>query len=136
MSKILKIDHLGIAVSNLEEAVKFYRDVLGLELEGFEDIPKQKVRVAMFRVGESRIELVEATSEDSAIYKYIKSRGEGLHHIALRVDDIRVFSREIAGKVDLIYKEPMDILGERLINFIHPKHSKGVMYELVERIKE
>lgn len=137
MPKILKIDHLGIAVKDLDEAVKFYRDILGLDLVKIEEVPEEKVRVAMFRVGESYIELLEGTSPDSAISKYIEKRGEGIHHIALRVDDIGGAVGELKDKVRLVYEQPKTVAGgERIITFIHPKSAHGVLLELVERKEE
>lgn len=137
MPKILKIDHLGIAVKNLDEAVKFYRDVLGLELVKIEEVPEEKVRIAMFKVGESYIELLEGTSPDSAISKYIEKKGEGIHHIALRVDNIEEAVKELKDKVRLVYEQPKTVAGgERIITFIHPKSAYGVLLELVERREE
>ncbi len=137
MVKILKIDHLGIAVKNLDEAVKLYKDILGLELVKVEEVPEEKVRIAMFKVGESYIELLEGTSPESAISKFIEKRGEGIHHIALRVDNIREAVKELKNKVKLVYEEPRTVAkGERTITFIHPKSAHGVLLELVERREE
>ena len=137
MPKILKIDHLGIAVKNLDESIKFYRDILGLELVKIEEVPEEKVRIAMFKVGESFIELLEGTSADSAISKYIEKKGEGIHHIALKVENIDEVISELKDKVRLIYEQPRIVAGgERRITFIHPKSAYGVLLELVERKEE
>lgn len=132
----MKLDHIGIAVKNLEEAVKFYRDVLGLELEGIEEVPEENVRVAMFRVGESHIELLQGTTQDSAINKFIEKRGEGIHHIAVRVDDVDRFAEALKNKGAVLVYEKSKLVskGSRKINFIHPRSTSGVLLELVERV--
>ncbi len=137
MVKIHKIDHLGIAVKNLDEAVKVYKDILGLELVKIEEVPEEKVRIAMFKVGESYIELLEGTSPDSTISKFIEKRGESIHHIALRVDNVGKAVEELKDKVRLVYEQPKVVAGgERIITFIHPKSTHGVLLELVERKEE
>lgn len=104
-----------------------------MELEGIEEIPAQKVRVAMFKVDETYIELLEATSNESVIYKFIEKRGEGVHHIALGVEDVAKATKELAGKgARVVYEEAQDV-GPRVINFIHPKSTHGVLLELVKR---
>ncbi len=137
MARVSKIDHLGIAVKNLEEAVKAYNEILGVEPVEIEDVPQEKVRVAMFKVGESYIELLEGTSPDSAISKYIEKRGEGIHHIAFRVENIEEAMNELKDKVRFVYDKPRAVSnGKRIINFIHPKSAHGVLIELVERKEE
>lgn len=133
----MKLDHIGIAVKNLEEAVKFYRDVLGLELEGIEEVPEENVKVAMFRVGETHIELLQGTTQESAISKFIEKRGEGIHHIAVRVDDVDKSVEDLKSKgAVLVYdKSKLVSRGSRKINFIHPKYTGGVLLELVERVR-
>lgn len=132
------LDHIGIAVKNLDEAVKFYRDVLGLELVKIEEVPEEKVRIAMFKVGASYIELLEAMDEGSAIAKFIEKRGEGIHHIAIGVDDVDALTKELVSKgVRVIYSEPKLVSGgARKINFIHPKSTRGVLLEIMERYEE
>ncbi len=132
----MRIDHIGIAVKNLEEAVKFYKDVLGLELEGIEEVPEENVRVAMFKVGETYIELLQGTTQDSAISKFIEKRGEGIHHIAIRVDDVDKSTEVLKNRgAVLVYdKARMVSRGSRKINFVHPKSTGGVLLELVERV--
>lgn len=137
MKQISKIDHLGIAVKNLEEAVKTYTEILGVKPVEIEDVPQEKVRVAMFKVGESYIELLEGMSPDSAISKYIEKRGEGIHHIAFRVKSIEEAMNELKDKVRFVYNKPQVVAkGKRIINFIHPKTAHGVLIELVERKEE
>lgn len=127
------IDHIGIAVKKLEDALEFYRDTLGLPVEGFEEVTEQKIKAAIIPLGESKIELVEATMEDSPIAKFIDSRGEGIHHIALRVTGIeKILAKLSAAGVRLIDKEPRIGVGGNKIAFIHPKDTNGVLLELCE----
>lgn len=131
----MKIDHIGIAVKNLDEAVKFYRDMLGLELVRIEEVPEEKVRIAMFKVGDAYIELLQGTDPESAVSKFIEKRGEGIHHIALHVDDVDARTEELRSKgVALTYDKPREVAhGERKINFIHPRSSFGVLLEIMTR---
>lgn len=133
----MKLDHIGIAVKNLDEAVKFYRDVLGLELEGVEEVPEESVKVAMFRVGDTHIELLQGTTPESAISKFIEKRGEGIHHIAVRVEDVdkSVEVLKSRGAVLVYDKSKLVSKGSRKINFVHPKSTGGVLLELVERVE-
>lgn len=127
------IDHIGIAVEGLEASVPFYRDMLGLEDLGREEVPSQKVRVAMFRVGEARIELLEPTSPDSPIAQFIEKRGQGVHHIAYSVRDASGTVRTLVEKgVEMIDREPRMGAGGSLIAFIHPKSSGRVLTEICE----
>lgn len=129
----MKIDHLGIATNGLDEALKFWRGALGLELKDTETVEEQKVRVAMLPVGESRIELLEPTSEDSPIAKFLQKRGAGIHHIAVRVDDIRdTLSRLKREGMRLIDEEPRIGAGGCLVAFVHPSSTNGVLLELVQ----
>lgn len=131
----MKIDHLGIATNSLDEALKFWRDALGLELKEIETVEDQKVKVAMLPVGEPRIELLEATSDDSPIAKFLQKRGAGIHHIAVRVDDIRAtLSRLKESGARLIDEEPRIGAGGCLIAFIHPSSANGVLLELVQEV--
>lgn len=130
----MKIDHLGIATRGISETIGFWRDALGLELVETEEVAEQRVRVAMLPLGESRIELLEPTSEDSPIAKFLEKRGPGIHHIAVRVDDIRsVLARLKAEGARLIDEEPRRGAGGSLIAFVHPSSSNGVLLELVEQ---
>jgi methylmalonyl-CoA/ethylmalonyl-CoA epimerase len=130
---IKKIDHVGIAVKNLEEAMKIWEG-LGLKVEEIEEVPDQKVRTAIIHVGESRIELLEPTAEDSPIAKFIAKRGEGIHHIALGVDNIEEHLAKLkeAG-YRLIDEQPRIGAGGAKIAFVHPKAVTGVLLELCER---
>ena len=130
-----KLDHIGIAVRNLDEAIKFYRDILGLNLVEVEEVPEEKVKIAMFKVGSVYIELLQGLSEDSAISKYIAKRGEGIHHIAIRVENVNALTKELKEKgIRVVYEEPKLVSGgKRKINFIHPKATHGVLLEILER---
>jgi methylmalonyl-CoA epimerase len=130
------LDHVGIAVANLSEALAFYRDTLGLEVEAPEDVASQRVRAHFIPAGESAIELLEATADDSPIAKYVAKRGPGLHHITLRVDDIRAaLSRLKAKGVRLIDQEPREGAHGSLVAFIHPSSAHGVLVELKEKVR-
>ena len=125
------LDHIGIAVGDLGEALKFYRDALGLEVEAPEEVASQRVRAHFIPVGESAIELLEATAEDSPIAKYIGKRGPGIHHITLRVDDIRAALARLKEKgVRLIDESPREGAHGSLVAFIHPASAHGVLVEL------
>jgi methylmalonyl-CoA epimerase len=128
-----KIDHLGIAVGNLEDAVNFYKENLELELLGYEEVKEQMVKVAMFKCGESRIELLEATSENSPIFKFIEKKGPGLHHTAIKTDDLEKELKKLEEKgVRLIDSKPRIGAGGHKIAFVHPKSTGGVLLELIE----
>jgi methylmalonyl-CoA/ethylmalonyl-CoA epimerase len=128
-----KISHLGIAVKSIEESVKLYTDVFGLELVGIEEVPEQKVRVAFLPVGESRIELLEATEPDSPVAKFIEAKGEGIQHIAFQVEDVE---KSIAAAKELglrvIDEKPRKGAGGASIAFLHPKSTYGVLIELCQ----
>jgi len=131
---VSKIDHIGIAVSNLDEAVKLYKDVLGLELHGTEVVPEQKVKVAFLPVGDTEVELLESTSDDGPIAKFIEAKGQGIQHIAFRVDDIEAALEEMKAKgMRLIDEKPRYGAGGAKIAFLHPKSTGGVLIELCER---
>jgi methylmalonyl-CoA/ethylmalonyl-CoA epimerase len=129
----MKIDHIGIATRGIQEAMKFYLDALGLDLAETEEVAEQKVRVAMLPIGESRIELLEATSADSPIARFLEKRGPGIHHIAVRVDDIHVALSGLKQKgARLIDEEPRKGAGGCLVAFVHPSSTGGVLLELVQ----
>lgn len=129
----MKINHLGIAAKSLEEALKFWADGLGLENVLTEVVEEQKVRVAMLPVGESRIELLEPTSDDSPISKFLEKRGGGIHHIAIEVSDINAaLARLKAQGVRLIDESPKVGAEGCLVAFVHPASTNGVLLELVE----
>lgn len=132
-----KIDHLGIAVDNLEEAVHLYRDILGLEFAGEEVVAEQKVKTAFFPLGESSLELLEPTDPESPIAKFLAKRGPGIHHIALRVDDVAQSIAEMKAKgMRMIDEEPRRGAHGAKIAFIHPKSTPGVLLELCQRDQE
>ena len=129
---IKKIDHIGIAVNSIDEAVKLYTGVLGLRVEHIEIIEDQKVRTAIIPVGESKIELLESTHPEGVIAKYIERRGEGLHHLALEVSDVQEAIGDLGKKgVALIDEKPRKGVENSKIVFLHPKATK-ILMELVE----
>lgn len=129
----MKIEHLGIATRNIDEAIGFWRDALGLEVVHTEEVAEQGVRVAMLPLGESRVELLEPTGADSPIAKFLEKRGPGLHHIAVRVDDIRAALAHLKEKgARLIDETPRTGAGGCLVAFVHPSSANGVLLELVE----
>jgi methylmalonyl-CoA/ethylmalonyl-CoA epimerase len=132
--KLLKIDHLGIAVSSIDAKKNFWTDVLGLTLEGMETIQEQKVTTAFLPVGESEVELLESTSQDGPVAKYIEKRGEGIQHVAFRVENIEEALEELKAKgIALIDQTPRIGAGGAKIAFLHPKATSGVLVELCER---
>lgn len=137
MVKVLGIHHVAIAVKNLDNAVKRFRDILGIEPQ-IEEVPEEKVRIAMFKVGNTYLELLEGTSPDSPIIKFIEKRGEGIHHIALRVDNAVEFIKHLKSlNMRVLYEEPRIVSkGKRKITFTHPKDAFGVLLEFVEVIGE
>ena len=134
---ITGVSHIAIAVRSLEETIPFYRDVLGLVFEGTEVVPDQKVKVAFFLAGPTRIELLEATAEDSPISRFVAERGGGLHHLALRTEDV---SAEISGmqekQVRMIDAAPRGGAHHTQIAFVHPKAAHGVLLELTQEAGE
>lgn len=132
--KILKIDHLGIAVSGIDEKKNFWTDALGLTLEGTETVEEQKVTTAFLPVGESEVELLESTSPDGPVAKYIEKKGEGIQHVAFRVENIDDALAELKEKgIQLIDQVPRKGAGGARIAFLHPKATSGVLVELCER---
>lgn len=131
---VQKVDHIGIAVKNLEESLKFYETALGLKAVGTEVVAEQKVRVAFLPTGDSEIELLEATSEDSPIAKFIEKNGEGVQHIAYRVENVEAVIEEMKEKgIRMIDEKPRYGAGGAKIAFCHPKSTGGVLIELCER---
>jgi methylmalonyl-CoA/ethylmalonyl-CoA epimerase len=129
----VKIDHIGIAVKSLTDAVKVYQDAIGLSVSGYDQVDEQGVRVAMLDVGESRIELLEPTGPGSPIEKFMAKRGEGIHHIALTVDNIEETLKQLkATGVRLIDETPRRGAHNTRIAFVHPSATHGVLLELVE----
>lgn len=125
------LDHVGIAVANLADALAFYRDALGLEVEPAEEVASQRVRAHFMPTGAAALELLEATADDSPIARYVQKRGPGLHHITLRVDDIAAaLARLKARGVRLIDEQPRPGAHGSLVAFIHPSSAHGVLVEL------
>ena len=125
------LDHIGIAVKDLGEALAFYRDALGLEVEAPEEVASQHVRAHFIRVGQSSLELLEATAPESAIARYVDKRGPGIHHITLRVDDIAAVLARLKSKgVRLVDESPRPGAEGALVAFIHPSATHGVLVEL------
>lgn len=133
--KCLHIDHIGIAVKNLEEAAKLYEDILGLERTGIEEVEEQKVKVMFIPNGDCEFELLESTSDDGPVAKFIEKNGEGVQHIAIKVEDIDVALAELKEKgVRLIDETPRYGAGNKRIAFVHPKATKGILLELCQSI--
>ncbi|PFP27390.1 methylmalonyl-CoA epimerase [Bacillus sp. AFS073361] len=131
---IKKVDHIGIAVKSLEKTLSFYTDVLNLPLVGIEEVDTQKVRVAFLQAGSTKLELLEPTSEESTIAKFIEKRGEGIHHVALGVDSIEERIREMKEKgIRMIDEQPRAGAGGANIAFMHPKSTSGILFELCEK---
>lgn len=131
---VKKVDHIGIAVKNLDESLKFYENVLGLKATGTEIVAEQKVKVAFLPTGDSEVELLEATSEESPIAKYIEKNGEGVQHIAYRVENIEAAIAEMKEQgIRMIDEKPRYGAGGAKIAFCHPKSTGGVLVELCQR---
>ncbi|WP_421662184.1 methylmalonyl-CoA epimerase [Lysinibacillus telephonicus] len=129
-----KVDHIGIAVKNLDERISYYTETLGLKLLKIEEVPSQNVRVAFIDAGNVKFELLEPTSEESAIYKHIEKRGEGIQHIAFGVTGIRERMKELRDKgIRILSDEPNPGAGGAEVVFLHPKDSFGVLYELCDK---
>lgn len=129
----MKIDHIGIATERIEPALEFWREALGLAVIDTETVSEQRVRVAMLPIGESRIELLEPTDELSPVARFLEKRGAGIHHIAVRVHDIRATLGRLRDRgVRLIDESPRTGAGNCLVAFVHPSSTGGVLLELVE----
>jgi methylmalonyl-CoA/ethylmalonyl-CoA epimerase len=129
------LDHVGIAVRDIDEARRFYQETLGLEIDPPEDVASQRVRAHFVPVGESALELLEATAPDSAIAKFVDKRGPGLHHVALRVDDIRAALADLKARgIRLIDEQPRPGAHHSLVAFLHPASTQGVLVELKQII--
>jgi methylmalonyl-CoA epimerase len=127
-----RIDHLGVAVRSLDRALEFYRDQLGLEVSLRETVQHEKVNVAMLPLGEPRIELLEPTETDSVIGKFLEKRGEGLHHIAIRVSDLNASVERLRASGARLLNEPRAGAGGHLYVFVHPSSTGGVLIELIQ----
>lgn len=132
--KLENLDHIGVAVTSIAEALPFWESVMGIRLHGIEEVVEQKVRTAFLPVDDTEIELLEPTSAESPVAAFIEKRGEGLHHIAIRVDDIDAALEELKRHgVRLIDEQPRNGAGGTRIAFVHPKATHGVLLELCER---
>jgi len=133
----MKVDHIGIATRSIEESLKFWRDALGLEVKHTETVEEQGVNVAMLPAGEPRVELLEPTGPASPVAKFLEKRGPGIHHVAVRVDDIRAALARLKSEgARLIDEEPRVGAGGCLVAFVHPAASGGVLLELVEHLQD
>ena len=127
---LTKIDHIGIAVRDLNKSVEYYEKSLGLHCHGREEVESQKVRTAFFEIGEVHLELLEPTSEESPIAKFLEKNGEGIHHIAFRTDDIEKQLNQASGSgIKLIHEVPFEGAANKLVAFLHPKSTRGVLTE-------
>jgi methylmalonyl-CoA/ethylmalonyl-CoA epimerase len=133
MPKIKKIDHVALVVADIDEALNFWQDSLGLKLDHVEDIPRENSAIAFLPLGQSEIELVQPTTDDSGVAKYLQKRGPGMHHICLEVDDIEGMLAQLKAKeIRLIHEEPVVAESGKKYAFIHPKAAFGVLVELYE----
>ncbi|BAJ62304.1 MULTISPECIES: methylmalonyl-CoA epimerase [Anaerolinea] len=134
MSEIKKINHVAIVVGDIDQALTFWRDALGLELHHVEDVPSQKAVVAFMPVGDSEVELVKPTTDDSGVAKFLAERGGGMHHLCFEVDDLEAKLADLKAKgVRLINETPIELPGRKMA-FIHPKSTGGVLVELYQLI--
>lgn len=134
MVKPTNIEHIGIAVANLEEAMKFFTEVLGLECYGIEEVSDQKVRTAFFKIGDTKLELLESTEPDGPIGKFIEKKGPGIHHIAFAVDDVDLALSIAENKgIQLIDKQGRRGAENLRIGFLHPKSTFGVLTEFCSK---
>ena len=130
---ITHIEHIGIAVKNLDESIKYYEDILGMKCYAVEEVKDQKVKTAFFKVGQTKIELLESTDPEGPIGRFIENKGEGIHHLAFAVKDLAGALKEVEEKgVQLIDKTPRKGAEGLNIGFLHPKATKGVLTELCE----
>jgi len=132
--KIVKIDHLGIAVNSIDQGKSIWMDALGLHFEGSETIAEQKVTTAFFPVGESEVELLESTAPDGPVAKFLEKKGEGIHHVAFQVENLEAALAELKEKgIKLIDEKPRMGAGGKKIAFLHPKATNDVLVELCEK---
>ncbi len=135
MAKIKKINHIGVAVSDIDGSLAFWRDALGMQVDHIEDVPSQKATVVFLPVGESEVELVHPTSDDTGVAKFLAERGGGVHHLCFEVEDITGALAELKEKgIRLINDTPLELPGRKMA-FVHPKSTGGVLVELYEVMK-
>lgn len=133
MAKVTRIDHIAVLVSDMEASLRFWQEALGLDLTGLQDVPAEQAQIAFLPAGNSEVELVRPTSDDSGLARYLEKRGPGMHHICLEVDDIEGMLEQLKSKgVELINETPRDGHGGRKYAFIHPRSAFGVMVELYQ----
>ena len=132
MSQVKKINHVAIVVRDIDESLKFWETAQGLKLHHVEDVPSQASKVAFIPVGESEIELVQPTTEDSGMAAYLEKRGEGMHHLCVEVDDIEAKMQELRDAGIRLINQTPEVLPGRKMAFIHPKSASGVLVELYE----
>ncbi len=134
---ITNIDHIAVIVADIDAALEFWRDALGLEVSRVEEVPAQEAEVAFLPLGQGEIELVRPTSDDSGAARFLAKRGAGMHHIALEVDDLEATLARLKAKgVRLINESPLEAAGGRRAAFVHPQSANGVLLELYESIPE
>lgn len=134
---MIRLEHLGIAVKNLEESNELFEKILGRPFYKIEEVESEHVKTAFFKIGESKIELLEATAPESAIAKYVEKRGEGIHHVAFEVEDIHAEMERLKQEgFRLLNEEPKRGADNKLVCFVHPKSANGVLLELCQEIRE
>ena len=134
MAEVIKINHVAVVVEDIESALEFWRDALGIHLDHIEDVPSQQAKVAFLPVGGSEVELVQPTNKESGTARFLKEKGGGMHHLCLQVDDIiGMLVRLKAKGVRLVNEEPLELEGRKMA-FIHPKSTGGVLVELYELV--
>lgn len=133
MPKVTQIDHIAVVVEDIEGALGFWRDALGIEMSHIEEVPSEKSQVAFLPVGDSEIELVRPTDDESGLARYLEKRGPGMHHVCLEVDDIEAMLSRLKDKgIQLINETPVTGSGGKKYAFIHPKSAYGVLVELYQ----
>ena len=133
MPKIKKINHVALVVGDIDEALAFWQDALGITLDHVDEVPREKSAITFLPLGESEIELVQPTTDDSGVAKYLEKRGPGMHHICLEVDDINAMLAQLKEKgIQLIHEEPVVAESGKKYAFIHPKAAFGALVELYE----
>ena len=134
---IKKINHIAVAVNNLEETAKFYQNMLGLSLSGVEVVAGQKTKAGFFKIGESNVELVQPTEPDSPLVKFLETKGQGIHHICFEVDDVEAEIKSLLGKgATMVDQKSRPGAHQTKVAFIHPKSSNGVLIELCQLPKD